>query len=85
MLAVLTIGMKQDVFHEQVKDRLERWTKAIALVLMEAGLDAQTARQRSEDALVAVQGSLILSRGLGDAGIFRRAIARLPKDLCEGL
>ena len=85
LLAALTTGTKQDIFHEQVKDHLQRLMKAIAQVLTESGLDPQIAKQRSETALIVIQGSLILAQGLGDTGVFERAIARIPKDLCSGL
>ena len=85
LLAALTMGAKRDVFHEQVKGHLQRLIEAISQVLLASGLEPQVARQRGEDAVIAIQGALILSRGLSDAAVFERAIARIPPALCAGL
>lgn len=85
LLAALTTGATPDAFHESVKARMAVLANAIAAVLTESGLDPALAQQRGEDALVIVQGALIVSKGLGDAGVFRRAIARLPQSLCQDL
>lgn len=69
----------------QVKQRLESWVEAIAQVLMEAGLDPALATPSAEDAVITIQGALILARGVEDATIFQRAIAELPQRLCNGL
>jgi ABC-type taurine transport system ATPase subunit len=65
------------VFHQRVKVLFCNWINAIALVLMESGMDEKLAQQRAEDAAIAIQGSLILSQGLGDSSIFQRVIERL--------
>jgi len=85
LLAALTTGAKRDVFQAQVKEHLQRLTGAIAEVLLASGLDPQAARQRAEEAVVAIQGSLILARGLDDFTVFERAIASVPERLCAGL
>lgn len=85
LLASLTLGASRDMFHEAIKDRLQTLVDAISSVLVEAGLDSELARQRGEDAVMAIQGSLILSRGLDDTRPFQRAIAQLPEKLWAGL
>lgn len=85
LLATLVTGAPRDIFHEQVKARLHMMVEAIATVLIEAGLPSTIAHQRGEDAVIAIQGSLILSRGLDDPTPFQRVIAQLPNKLCEGL
>ena len=85
LLAALIAGAPRDAFHEPVKMRLQRLVGAIATILIQAGLSADLARQRGEDAVIVIQGALILSRGLDDSAPFRRAIAQLPAQLCEGI
>ena len=85
LLAALTTGAKRDIFHEQVKGHLQKLVAAIAQVLLDNGLALQTARQRAEDAVITLQGALILARGLGEPTIFERAIARIPSALCIDL
>ncbi len=83
LIATLTTGVAQGVFHEPVRQRLQALLEGIATVLIESGLPAVIARQRAEDALITIQGALILSRGLKNPAPFQRAIAQLPYQLCQ--
>jgi len=85
LLASLTVGASRDIFHAAVQERLRSLVDAIAAVLLEAGLAPELAQQRGEDAVMTIQGSLILSRGLDDPAPFQRAIAQLPERLYQGL
>jgi len=53
--------------------------------LIAAGLNEELAKQRGEDAVISVQGSLILSHGLNNFAPFQRAIKQLPQQLCQDL
>ena len=83
MLAILQAGTGRGLFHDQVKAALEAWIGAISAVLIESGLDETTARQRGEDAIVAIQGSLMLSQGLDQPSVFKRVVQALPQMLVE--
>jgi AcrR family transcriptional regulator len=83
--AILLLGSARDVFHDRVKALYQAWIAAIAEVLIAAGLDDTVAMQRGEDAVITIQGSLILSQGLHHSGSFQRVIERLPQQLCQGL
>ncbi|MEM9807575.1 MAG: TetR/AcrR family transcriptional regulator [Cyanobacteria bacterium P01_D01_bin.56] len=85
ILASLTLGASRDMFHDAIKERLAMLVDAIAAVLVEAGLESDQAQQRGEDAVMTIQGSLILSRGLDDPTPFQRAIDQLPERLWAGL
>jgi TetR/AcrR family transcriptional repressor of lmrAB and yxaGH operons len=85
LLAILLMGSARDVFHEPVKALLLRWIDAISTVLKTAGMANELADQRGEDALIAIQGSLILSQGLNDPSPFQRTVKQLPQGLCQGL
>jgi AcrR family transcriptional regulator len=82
LLAILLAGSVRDQFHQQVQGLIGVWIEAIAEVLVRSGLDSLVARHRAEDALITIQGALIVSQGLGDKTIFQRAIAALPDRLC---
>lgn len=84
-LDVLSIGEAQTLFRETIQCTLGTWLDALSQVLTEAGLDYQTARQRAEDALVQVEGGLVLSRCLGDTAPFMRTMERLPQQLLENV
>jgi AcrR family transcriptional regulator len=81
LLAILQSGTGRDGVHSQVKSTLEAWIGAIAAVLVEAGFETSLAQQRGEDALIRIQGVLMLSQGLDDASIFERVIQDLPEML----
>lgn len=56
---------------------------AIATVIMESGMNPRLAQQRAEDAVTAIQGSLIVSQGLEDSSVFVQVMQRLPEELCK--
>ncbi len=86
LLAVL--GMEEssnNLFQAQIRDTFTHWIEAIANVLIAAGLDEKLARQRGEDAIIAIEGALILSHSLGDSSLFQRVIKELPQQICQDL
>lgn len=83
LLAILQFGTGQDMFHDKVKEALEAWIGAISTVLTESGLDETLARQLSEDALIMIQGTLVVSQALDDPNIFQRIMQQLPQELCQ--
>jgi TetR/AcrR family transcriptional regulator, lmrAB and yxaGH operons repressor len=74
-----------DLFHAQIREAFLRWIEAISIVLIAAGLDETLATQRGEDAVITIQGALILCHGLRDFGTFDRVLKKLPQQLCEGI
>jgi TetR/AcrR family transcriptional regulator, lmrAB and yxaGH operons repressor len=84
--AVLMLEQSSDeLFHSQISSALSRWIEAIVNLLVTAGLDRTLAQQRGEDAMVAIQGALIMTRGLRDLAIFDRILGQLPQQLCQDI
>ncbi|MBF2026974.1 MAG: TetR/AcrR family transcriptional regulator [Oscillatoriales cyanobacterium C42_A2020_001] len=83
--AILLLGSAREVFHDRVKAVYRAWIDAIALVLTEAGMSENLAQQRAEDAVIAVQGSLIVSQGLDNPSPFQRVMHHLPAELCRAI
>lgn len=81
VLAILGIGDASRRFHPRVKKIFSEWIDAIAFALRDAGLSRPVARARAEDALVRIEGALVLARSLGDPAIFGRTLRALPDDL----
>lgn len=81
LLGVLAIGASHQLFHGQIRAALTRWINTLAEVLVDAGLDADRARQRAEDAILQIQGSLVLARGLDNTAPFHRILQELPEKL----
>lgn len=85
ILAALMLGSAKDVFRGRVQTLLQRWIDAIATILVEAGMEPAIAQERGQDAIIAIQGSLILSQGLNDPTPFQRVVKQLPQNLCGDL
>ncbi len=81
LTAILAAGTGRDLFHDRVKALLTAWIGAIADVLVESGFDKDLALKRGQDALIAIQGALIISQNLDDASLFQRTIQQLPQVL----
>jgi TetR/AcrR family transcriptional regulator, lmrAB and yxaGH operons repressor len=84
--AVLAMEEASDeLFHDQISGAFSRWIGAIADVLIAAGIDSTVAQQRGEDAMMRIQGALIVSRGLRDCRPFQRVLQQLPTQLCQNI
>jgi TetR/AcrR family transcriptional repressor of lmrAB and yxaGH operons len=81
LVGVIALGASRDTFAAQVHDYFARWQDALMAVLRRSGFNAGEARQRAEDALLTIQGALVLARARDDARIFRRAMAELSARL----
>ncbi|VAV98318.1 hypothetical protein MNBD_ALPHA06-387 [hydrothermal vent metagenome] len=73
--------IQQGPFSKIIKNIFTDWVKILSEVLVDAGLDKKTARMRSEQTLAQLQGSLVLSRGIGSTKPFRNFLKQLPESL----
>jgi AcrR family transcriptional regulator len=80
-LAMMSSGEADKLFHDQVKQQLEIWIDTLTQVLIEAGIKPKLARERSQDAIIEIQGALILVRILDEPAIFTRILNNMPKKL----
>lgn len=81
LLGLLSQGDARDLFQDHVRASLQRWAEAIASLLIEAGLPDELARERAEDAVIQVQGALVVARGLGSTAPFSRTVSQLAARL----
>lgn len=80
--AVLALGRSSnDLFSDRIKSALLQWIEALAQVLEELGFAPDIAKYRSEDAILRIQGALVLSRGLNDRQPFQRVMESLAESL----
>jgi TetR/AcrR family transcriptional regulator, lmrAB and yxaGH operons repressor len=84
LLGTLVHGESRHLFQAQLRASFTALIEAFADLVIETGVDPLIAKQRSEDAVMRIQGALILSGGLDDSEPFRRVIAHLSKDLLRG-
>lgn len=66
-----------------LKVALQAWLKAFSDIAKESGMPAPLSRARAEEAIVKIEGSLVLARALGDNAPFLRVINQLPDLLTE--
>jgi AcrR family transcriptional regulator len=69
---------------EHARRSMEFWIDAFARLGRDAGLNPAIARRRSQEAVAAIEGGLVVSRVLGDRRPFLRSLASLPKRLTAG-
>ena len=81
ILAIFSLGESHDLFHTEVQQALNSWIEQLSQVLTEAGLSKAQAQERAEDAVIQIQGALVLARGLGRTEPFERILQQLPDDL----
>jgi hypothetical protein len=80
----MVVGAGRQIFQRELRKSFGAWIDALAKVLTDARLPARQARERAEDAVIRIEGALILAGGLGDPAPFRRLLKRLPQDLLSG-
>lgn len=77
LVGVFALVEARDRFAVAVKDYFVRWTAALADALVRTGRPADAAFADAEEAVLAIQGALVLARALDDPDVFRRAMARI--------
>lgn len=65
-------------FQSRISEMFEAFIAAIAAVVVEAGIASGEAERRAQRAVAMIQGSLVLSRGLGRTQPFRDTLDELP-------
>lgn len=72
-------------FKGTIRQMFEAFVDALADVVSEAGSPADVAHDRAERGVALIQGSLVLSRGLGSTEPFRKALEALPSELLRDM
>ncbi len=81
LLDALSFGVEEGAIRDHQRAAMEAWVDAIATMLRESGLPARTARERAQDAVIGIQGSLVMARATGDPMPFQRTLKNLPREL----
>jgi AcrR family transcriptional regulator len=77
VLDTLSIGPDDDPIRPALQQAMRRWRLALETVARDAGVPAVAARARAEDALIRIEGALVVSRVQGSTAPFRRTVAGL--------
>jgi TetR/AcrR family transcriptional repressor of lmrAB and yxaGH operons len=78
LLEVLSIRGGSEELQLALKAAMQALLRAFAQIAKESGHGAVAARSRAEEAVVRLEGSLILARVLGDTACFDRVLKLLP-------
>lgn len=82
-LDVMSIPGSTDAIREVLQKTLQDWTDAFAQVAVEAGMTLVQARARAEEAIMLLEGALVISRVHGSGVMFERVLKQLPGLLSE--
>ena len=81
VLGNLVLGTSRTRFRGHLQAIFDEWIEALAAALADGGLSRTLARSRAEDAVIRIEGALVLAGGMDDVGLFTRALRQLPREL----
>jgi TetR/AcrR family transcriptional regulator, lmrAB and yxaGH operons repressor len=81
LLAVLALTSREGDIAAGTQRVFEKWISAFAEVLQEGGVPPEEAAIRAEDAVVRIQGALVLANALNDPSPFERVMLMLAETL----
>lgn len=79
LLDTLSVGPPDDPLRPAVRASMARWQEAMERVARDAGLPAPTAKVRAEEALIRIEGALIVARVRGATRPFTRTLESLTE------
>ncbi|WP_337269144.1 TetR/AcrR family transcriptional regulator [Oryzifoliimicrobium ureilyticus] len=77
LVGALAVSNTRDRFSLAVREYFVQWVEALQSALVRQGRATSEALSLSEDAVLSIQGAIILSRALNDPAVFTRAIDQL--------
>ena len=81
LIGAFALDETRDRFANAIRGYFHRWIEALAGALTRAGLVSIEAQALAEEAVVGIQGALMLARALGDETVFGRTLERLKQRL----
>lgn len=85
LIGAFALDETRDRFASAIRGYFHRWIKALAGALRRAGIGGPEAHALAEETVAGIQGALMLSRALGDDGIFGRTLERLRERITDKL
>lgn len=81
LLGAFALDETRDRFASRISSYFSRWIDALCDALIRSGQPAETARNHAQDAVLGIQGAIILSRAMNDPSLFDAALTRLAQRL----
>jgi TetR/AcrR family transcriptional repressor of lmrAB and yxaGH operons len=83
LLEMLSIPSGGPELAAGLKGVLQAWQRAFAQISQESGYGAAEAKRRADDAIMRIEGSIVMSRVLNDSKPFHRALDELSGTLIQ--
>ncbi len=83
VLDAMTLGGGSDAIRKSIRAAYSAWLDAFERIAREAGMAPSLARSRAQQALIEIEGSLVVARVTGDSKPFLRVVQNLPDLLGE--
>lgn len=74
ILRSLSMNTGMELFGQQIKESMQLWLKGFSTFGMHCGFSETIAQEKAFQVLINIQGSLIVSRGLGSTKPFKAAL-----------
>lgn len=81
LVGAFALDNVRDRFASQINDYFAAWIAALSEALQKLGREADIAISLAEEAVIAIQGALVIARALNDPSLFKRAMMRIEKQL----
>jgi AcrR family transcriptional regulator len=81
LVGAFALDNVRDRFTDQIRDYFADWNSALAAALQTAGHNETEASALAEEAVISIQGGLVLARALGDPSLFKRAMKKAEERL----
>ncbi len=75
---VLSLPGGSDALRAGLRGAMQAWIKSFADIARESGFSSAAAKARAEEAILRIEGSLVIARVLGDTTTFERTMKLLP-------
>ena len=85
LVGVFALDATRDQFAAAIHHYFAGWVGALTICLTRAGCAPENAATLAEDAVLGIQGALVLARALNDPGLFTRSLQRLAKAMDAAL
>jgi len=77
ILRSMTLDSGIKLFKNDIKDGMEKWINAFTFLGKEVGFNDTKAMQEARETLIIIQGSLLVSKALGNLTPFKEALSKI--------
>lgn len=84
IIRAMSLDASLEIFGEQVKETLQLWIDGFTALGVSFGFTKDVATEKALQTLINIQGSLVISKGLGSTNAFQWALKTIKKMYLEG-